>query len=479
MTVVGDDGALIRCPDCGRPTPPLDYCCRCGFPLAIASGTPRGGRRREQYAAAPNEGLWGTHVTSTLFPQLPRHDMAAFRLALASGFAVIVGLGITGVYAVALAAAAVLIPALMVLYLYAVDVYEDESILIVGLTMLLGAAIGLGLGLVLLQVRLPLQQHGWSSLTDGTVLVRALAVPVVASALAMVGPLILLRHPRFNDVLDGVFFGAASAVAVWSVMMVVQAWPITEIGLRPDAASGPWTLRLVELSVLMPVIAAGGAAWAAGALWLRFRAPVRDRRALGPLATPPLALLMALALPTVATVAQQVSGSLASAAVLTALAVVGLLLMRRAIHVGLLEEADERDLGADVTCANCGRSTPAHTFCGHCGVALRALPKGRDDSAVTPPGGGRQQRLPAGDRPSRRGRGVILLSFWLIVGTVCLASVLVVVIREPGAAPQVCPAPQLCPGPPLDVARVAIRQLVERRGERRAPVLPGEGVLGR
>jgi hypothetical protein len=43
----------------------------------------------------------------------------------------------------------------------------------------------------------------------------------------------------------------------------------------------------------------------------------------------------------------------------------------------LLEEADEADPEADVTCANCGRRTPVHSFCGRCGIALRALPKQR------------------------------------------------------------------------------------------------------
>jgi hypothetical protein len=459
-----DDAALIPCPNCGRPTPSLDYCCRCGFPLAVESGAPRGGRKREQYAAAPNEGAWSAHVTSTLFPQLPRHDMGAFRLALAGGVGLIVVLGIAGVFAVALAAAAVLIPVLMVLYLYDVDVYEDESILVVGLTMLLSAAIGVAIGLVLLHVELPLQQHGWSSLTDSAVLVRAVVVPVIATVLALVGPLILLRHPRFNDVLDGVFFGAAAAVGVWAALMLVQAWPIAELGLRPDQASGPWTVRLVELSVLMPLVAAGGAAWAAGSLWLRFRAPVRDRRALGLLATPALAVLIAMALPTAATLAQQVFGSLASAVVLVVLAAVGLLLMRRAIHVGLLEEADERDLGPDVTCANCGRTTPTHTFCGHCGVALRALPKRPGQTVSAQSADGPRHRLPPGDQPSRRGRGVVLLAFWLSMSLICLGAVLVVVIQEPGSSPGACPPPQRCPGPPVDIPQSNYASWPSRQG---------------
>jgi ribosomal protein L32 len=248
-----------------------------------------------------------------------------------------------------------------------------------------------------------------------------------------------------------VFFGAASAVGVWSAMMLVQAWPLTENGLTPDQASGPWTLRLLELAVLIPIIAAGAVAWGCGSLWLRSRAPVRDRRALGPFGTPVVAILVALAVPTVATVAQQVASSLASAVVLLVLAAAALLLMRRAIHVGLLEESDERDLGPAVDCSNCGRPTPTHTFCGHCGVALRALPKRAHDPVLEEQDERPPRRLPPGDHRSRHGRGVVLLAFWLSVGVTCVAAGLVVVIREPSAATSTCPPPQRCPGPPANL----------------------------
>ena len=52
-----------------------------------------------------------------------------------------------------------------------------------------------------------------------------------------------------------------------------------------------------------------------------------------------------------------------------------LLWLRQVIHVGLLQEAAEIEIGAAVTCPNCVKATPRHTFCGHCGVSLHALPK--------------------------------------------------------------------------------------------------------
>jgi hypothetical protein len=370
-------GVEVRCGHCGATVPAGEFCCRCGTPLALEHPHPRLlGRRSHHYAAAPNEPAWALRMTSTLFPQLPAHAMGAFRVALASGVGLIVVLGLTGVFSVALLAAAVLVPLLMLLYLYNVNVYEDEPFLVVGLTLLCGAVGGVILGLIAGHVALPLQQHGWDQLGDSSVLVRVVVLPLVAVLLALAGPVVLLRHPRFNDVLDGVVFGAASAVAVQSAMLLVAAWPVTGLGLRPDQDSTAWTLRVVELGIFVPLIAAGGVGWAAAALWARWRAPIGDRGALGPLGRPSTGVLVAAGLAVAAAVVQEVFGPLGRLVALAVLAGVGLLLMRQAIHLGLMEEANDAEPGAEVECSNCGRPTALHTFCVACGVALRALPKG-------------------------------------------------------------------------------------------------------
>jgi hypothetical protein len=62
--------------------------------------------------------------------------------------------------------------------------------------------------------------------------------------------------------------------------------------------------------------------------------------------------------------------------VLAAVALVALLWLRQALHLGLLQELREITESATITCPNCGRQTPAHDFCGQCGISLRALPRG-------------------------------------------------------------------------------------------------------
>jgi len=51
--------------------------------------------------------------------------------------------------------------------------------------------------------------------------------------------------------------------------------------------------------------------------------------------------------------------------------------LRRTLHVALLEEAADIEIGPAFTCANCGATTLRHTFCGNCGISLRAMPKVR------------------------------------------------------------------------------------------------------
>jgi hypothetical protein len=62
---------------------------------------------------------------------------------------------------------------------------------------------------------------------------------------------------------------------------------------------------------------------------------------------------------------------------LAVIAALALLWLRRALHLGLMQESREVAITRTIVCSNCGRLTPEHTFCGNCGISLRALPKER------------------------------------------------------------------------------------------------------
>src|SRR4029078_11195155 len=96
--------------------------------------------------------------------------------------------------------------------------------------------------------------------------------------------------------LDGTTFGVASAVTFASAQALFQAIPLITAGVRRAVAVLPWIARLVTLAIGTPLLAASMIGVSAGAFWLRYRAPVRDRGRLGPFGRPVVCVPVAFAL---------------------------------------------------------------------------------------------------------------------------------------------------------------------------------------
>src|SRR3990170_4924743 len=188
-----DAPSTVTCWQCGQAVPSLEYCVRCGHPLDEELAAARR-RRPDRFAAAPEEPATAISVFSTLLPQLPRAEMEAFRLAAAGGVLAIVLLALAGLYPLALVAASIA----------------------------WGVVAGVATGWAL-RVLLPVDLAVRAGLPEGEALVRGVAVPLVEGALMLLGPLALLRYRRFNDVLDGVTFGATSAVCFTGALAIVGA----------------------------------------------------------------------------------------------------------------------------------------------------------------------------------------------------------------------------------------------------------------
>ncbi len=362
----------VRCNQCGNDVPRLRYCIRCGDPLSDEYSAEGRVEARAHFAAAPHEPLRTVALISTLFPQLPRAEMRMFRIAFLAGAGIILVLALLGFYPVALVAAAVLVPLLMVMYVYVVDIYEDEPLTIVGATMLWGVAAAIIYGLLL---RALPSQTGFAAPDSAGILLNGVALPLFEGLLMIAGPLFLLPQRRFNDVLDGATFGASSAVAFAGTLVIVQSLPVLGAGLRPAGDPLPWVVQLLSLGVLQPVIAAGAIGSATAAFWLRYRSPVTDRKALGMFGMPVIALAAAAALFVVAGLARSLLPLIPATLVLAVVAALALLWLRQALQLGLSQESREITVTRSILCPNCGHTTPEHTFCGHCGISLRALPR--------------------------------------------------------------------------------------------------------
>jgi hypothetical protein len=365
----------ITCPNCGQPVPDMPFCIRCGVALHGTGGVEGRRGRLDSFAAAPGQSVARIAPFSTLLPQLPDADLDAFRIAFAGGFIALVALVVVGAYPVALVGAALLVPTLILIYVYAVDVYEDTPLPVLALTMLWGAVTGTIFGIVVSDLSATGSRFGALDLRD--VLLTSVVAPAVAILIMIVGPLALLRDKRFNDVVDGATFGVASAVTFVGAQVIAGSIDLFAGGLTPAGEPLPWLARIVSIAVTLPVVAAGAVGSAVGAFWLRYRSPVRDRGALGMAGRPLIAVILAIALFVGAALATYLPGPILNVVVQLAFAVVALLWLRRTLHVGLLQEAYEIEIGDEITCANCGRPTRRHTFCGNCGIALHALPKAR------------------------------------------------------------------------------------------------------
>ena len=467
----------IDCPHCGGTVPDTRFCIRCGE--SLRGGNRAGsGRRRGSYAAAPAESVARVALFSTILPHLPHADLAAFRLAFAGGLVLLLGLVAVGAFPVALVGAAVLVPALILLYVYSVDVYEGTSTVVLVLTLVWGAAWGAAFGLGIdaitrgaagLPHRVPLEM-----LTLGVI------VPLLGAAAMMAGPLLLLRDRRYNDVLDGATFGVASAVAFVGAQVVAGSLDLFAGGLTPVGEPLPWVARIASIAVALPIVAAGAIGSAVGAFSLRYRAPIRDRTALGIVGRPAVAVVLAGGLFVAAALATYLPSLIAQVAVQLVLAAVALVWLRQTIHLGLLEEAFEVEVGPQIVCANCGRTTARHTFCGECGIALRALPKRRTATPDAPdaspirrppprpttrsrtavswrtgsssdhpfPSSGRPHWAPPGDEPARlRGRSVVV-GFALLLGVCLVVAVVLAIVAQAPEPPPDCQPGTECGGPP-------------------------------
>lgn len=370
--------AEVTCSSCGQSVPEGRYCVVCGQTLADEIA------RRSQFSAAPHQSAWAPSPMSTLFPALPRAEMRRFNVAAAVGVAVMVALAAARLFPLALVVAAVLVPLLTVMYVYDVDLYEDEPVRVIGMTMLWG----LIAGIVVTVLARTIITSGAAFLVErdaGTTLLRGVVVPLVGLGVVLVGPLLLLRYPRFNDVLDGVTFGVATAVSYAGATLLVQSSDFFATGLRPVGSTSAWIVRVLELGLAVPLLTGAVVGGACASLWLRYRSSVRDRGALGPAGSPWVALPFAAAALVAAALAETTLTDWWLLPVLIALDVAALIWLRRAIHLGLLQEAAEHPVGPAIRCPNCGAETPHHTFCIECGVSFQALPKERLRSADAAP----------------------------------------------------------------------------------------------
>jgi hypothetical protein len=357
---------LVLCPHCGMTVPQGDFCGHCGAHLTTASAT-----RRHAFAAVPSESVAHLSVVSTLFPHLTHRRGGAFRWALVGGSVLVVLLAAAHLYAPATAVATFLLPALYLLYLYEVEVYENEPWLVIGVTMVAGVILGYiftaSLGAAAAQI-------GLTGDSGTAFLLAGLVVPIVAQALMLAGPLFLYQfRSAFREPLDGLTFGAASALGFTLASSLTALWPLIGGPLFGSGSAMDWALRLLQAGILISLINASATGLITAALWLHRYDLRRSRVWYASILT---TLLAALGAQILVGMLSFVVPDLITQVVITAVAAIGLLLyLRLVIHRALLAEGALHEMGPDAPCPECHRVVPTMLFCPSCGVNRSASPK--------------------------------------------------------------------------------------------------------
>ena len=366
--VAGPGGPpLVTCPHCESTVPVGEFCGHCGAHLRTADTA-----RRHAFAAMPNEPVMHFNVISTFFPHLSHRHGGPFRWALIAGIVLVVLLAALHLFAAATAAAALLLPALYLLYLYEVEVYADEPWLLIGATMIAGAVLGYAFAELTGNAAASASLSGDRSASFA---LRGVAIPVLAQALMLVGPLFLyLVRDRYREPLDGLTFAAASALGFSFATELTALWPLLGGPLIGTGNPVDWALRLLRLGVLVSLVNASTTAMIAASIWLHRYDRRRAKRAWE------VSILAALI---VGFATQLVLGALTFAipdlivqVVVWGLATVALMLyVRQVIHQALLAEGVAHEIGPDSQCPECHHIVPTMLFCPNCGAARQAAPR--------------------------------------------------------------------------------------------------------
>jgi RsiW-degrading membrane proteinase PrsW (M82 family) len=347
--------------------PEGNFCGHCGANLITASAS-----RRNAFAAVPSESVARLAIVTTLFPHLAHRRGHAFRWALLGGSAAVVLLAALHLFAPATAVATFLLPGLYILYLYEVEVYESEPWLVIGVTIVAGAMLGYAFTAY---VGGYLGQLDITGDSDSAFLLAGLAIPIVAQALMLAGPLFLyLFRTRFREPLDGLTFGAASALGFTLTSSLTTFWPLLAGPLVGSGNTLDWALRLLQAGILISLINASTTGLITAAVWMN---RYEMRLSHGAWYSSILAAIL------VALGAQIVLGMLSFAipdlvvqVVIRVLAAIGLLLyLRLVIHQSLLAEGAAHEIGPDAPCPECHRVVPSMLFCPSCGVNRSASSK--------------------------------------------------------------------------------------------------------
>ncbi len=378
----------MECPRCGSEVPDVSqFCHHCGSGLRSADPG-----RKKAYAARPDEPVASFRLVSTIMPQGSGQQPYTYKVALGVALLITVVTAALGALPVAIMVAAFAIPIVYILYLYDVNLWEDEPIpVVVAAFLLTGVLAGVFTWLWSDRIGLSLDTIGSNDAgpVGRDLLILLLLVPVVSVLIQQVGPLYLASRPRYDDLMDGFTFGVVAGVGFACFETLVLHWGWISGGFAgPGSGAGTWISIVVLQGFVKPLIygsAAGLAVAEFSGLGEKYDG-FTPRWVIGVLQAIVVNALFQGGVYLLGFVGGQGSWIGAVLGVIWGLLLLGALivLVRTVLHKGLLEAALESAArggsnhasGEQAFCTRCEMPLLPHSdFCSACGNATRSVPK--------------------------------------------------------------------------------------------------------
>ncbi len=408
----------MECPRCRAEMPEVAHFCQtCGQDLRSPDLA-----RRKQFAVKPDEPVASFALISTIMPRGAGHRPQTYKLALTIALTVALVAAIFGALPIAVMVAAFSIPVVYIVYLYDVNLWEDEPVPVTMMAFVLTGILTVGFTIIWTMIRGndfragDLAGNAVGGPPVGTFLLIALVVPIVGEVIKQIGPLFLASRPRFDDLMDGLTFGVISGVAYATFDTLVKHWDLLTGGMAGQSEPGLWASLIFLEGFVKPLVFGT----ATGIACAEFSGLGRGYDGFSP------RYFRGLFEAILANIAYQAGTYLFSyvpyptlsviLSLLWGLLILGVLILRvrNVLHVGLMEAALERSareggIGEQAElefCSQCEMPLVQDAaFCNACGTATRTRPKLRkinEPPKVAVPGGAAvvpEQSRPTPDNP--------------------------------------------------------------------------------
>ena len=244
--------ATTHCAACNRDNPPsARFCAGCGNPVGHAP-------QKRPYAAQPNESVASFALVSTVMPYASAQSARTYKLAFLIGVAIPIIAVLLGQPSFALVTAAFVVPVVFILYLYDVNLWEDQPVSVVLGAFVLSAVLAVGFTYAW---RTWLQSIPGAS-TDAAfgvfnlwgLLIPCVIAPVIGVILMLIGPMFLASRPKFDDLMDGLTFGVVSGVAYACFETLTVNWLVIGGGTSSGSDIAVWLPVIVNVAFLKPIV---------------------------------------------------------------------------------------------------------------------------------------------------------------------------------------------------------------------------------